>query len=73
MDVQVEENGVGLLIGKDRWWLFKDGFLSIKQLTNGVWTLEHWNGNVIHIPAAAITEAQLSYFRAAIEGSRLFQ
>src|SRR5260370_40751487 len=38
MDLQVEENAVGLLIGKERSWLFLDGFLSIEQLTKGVWT-----------------------------------
>jgi hypothetical protein len=67
MDLQVEENGVGLLIGTERWWLFLDSFLSIEQLTKGVWTLKQWHGYVLHIPMAAITEEQLAHFRAGIE------
>jgi len=70
MDIRVEENGLGILVGSERWWLFLDGLTSIKQLTAGVWTLQHWNGSVIHIPADAITDAQLAYLRAAMERGR---
>jgi hypothetical protein len=39
-------------------------------LTAGVWTLRHWNGTVLHIPADAITDAQLAHLRAAMERGR---
>jgi hypothetical protein len=67
MDIRVEENGLGYLSGGERWWLFLDGLTRIDQLTAGVWTLQHWNGAVLHIPAGAITEAQLAHLRAAME------
>ncbi len=70
MDLRVEENGLGFLAGRERWWLFLDGLLSIEQLTRGVWTLQFWNGSVIHVPATVITEAQLGYLRAAMEHGR---
>src|SRR5262249_11886844 len=66
MDVRVEENGLGFLAGGEQWWLFLDGLTGIEQLAAGVWTLQHWNGIVIHIPADAITEAQLAHLRAAM-------
>jgi hypothetical protein len=70
MDLRIEENGLGVLIGGERWWLFLDGLTGIDQLTPGLWTLRHWNGSVVHIPADAITEAQLAYLRAAMERGR---
>ena len=66
MDLQVEQKGVGLLVGKDRCWLFIDGFFSLGHLTRGVWTLQHRHGYVIHIPMTAITEDQLAHFGVGI-------
>jgi hypothetical protein len=70
MDLRIESNGLGFLSGKERWWLFLDGLTRIEQQTAGIWTLQHWNGSVIHIPADAITDAQLAYLRAAMERGR---
>lgn len=66
MDLRFEENGLGFLAEGKRWWLFLDGLTSIDQLKAGVWTLQHWNGSVVHIPTDAITDAQLAYLRAAM-------
>jgi hypothetical protein len=68
--LRVEENALGFVAGGQRWWLFLDGLTSIQELAPGVWTLQHWNGTVINIPAAAITEAQLAHLRAAMERGR---
>src|SRR5262249_54436243 len=70
MDIRVEDNGLGFLAGGQRWWLFLDGLTGIDQLTAGVWTLRHWNGSVIHIPADAITDGQLAPLRAAMGRGR---
>jgi hypothetical protein len=65
MDLEIQEIGLGFLDGGQRWWLFLDGFLRIEQLTPGVWTLQHFNGHVVHIPADAITAEQLAHIRTA--------
>ncbi|HEY8504498.1 MAG TPA: hypothetical protein VIL46_07940 [Gemmataceae bacterium] len=70
MDLRIEENGLGFLAGGERWWLFLDGLIRIEQLTPGVWTLQHWNGAVVNIPAGAITDSQLAHLRAAMERGR---
>jgi hypothetical protein len=70
MDLRVEENVLEFPAGGERWCLFLDGLMSIQQLTPGVWTLQHWNGTVINIPAAAITDDQLAHLRAAMERGR---
>jgi hypothetical protein len=70
MDVRVEENGLGFLIGKERWWLFLDGLTSIEQHNAGVWILQHWNGWVVLIPVDAITDTQLAHLRTAMERGR---
>jgi len=38
MDVRVEENALGVLLGGQRWWLFLDGLTRIDKMTAGVWT-----------------------------------
>jgi hypothetical protein len=70
MDLEIQENGLGVLAGGRRWWLFLDGFLRIERLTAGVWTLQHFNGCVVHIPIDAITAEQLEYLRAAAARGR---
>ena len=69
MDVTVEENAAGVLIGKERWYLFLDGIKAIRKYRNDIWTVEHF-GTVLQIAASAITEEQLEYLRAAMERGR---
>jgi hypothetical protein len=70
MDVILDEKALGFLAGGERWWLWLDGFVSIKRYTRDTWTLFHFNGHVIHIPATAIAEEQIEFIRqAAARGS----
>lgn len=66
-DIVFEENAAGILIGNTRWYLFLDGVSFIKQYCGDVWTLEHFNGTILHIAASAITEDQLAHIRARME------
>jgi hypothetical protein len=70
MDIRVEEKGLGYLMGGERWWLFLDGIQRIEQIRKGLWTISHFNGSVIHIPAEAISPAQLDYLREAAARGR---
>src|SRR5262245_28866581 len=70
MDVDVEENAAGVLIGAERWYLFLDGITDIRKLSDDTWTIQHWNGCVLHIAAAAITDEQIDYLRASMERGR---
>ncbi|HXG11597.1 MAG TPA: hypothetical protein VNK04_17715 [Gemmataceae bacterium] len=70
MDLRIEENGLGFLANGERWWLFLDGLTGIDQLAAGVWTLQHWNGSVVHIPAAVISDEQLAHLRTAMARGR---
>jgi hypothetical protein len=70
MDLRVEENGLGFLIGGERWWIFLDGLTSVEPLTAGVWTVQHCNGTVILIPADVISEAQIAHLRKAMQRGR---
>src|SRR5262245_2223838 len=67
MDVVVEENAAGIFIGAERWYLFLDGITDIRKFCDNTWTIQHWNGCVLHIAAAAITDEQINYLRAAME------
>src|SRR5262249_10207589 len=60
----------GILIGGERWYLFLDGITDIRKYRDDVWTIRHWNGIVLHIAAAAITEEQVDYLRTAMERGR---
>ena len=63
MDVVVEENGLGFLARGDRLYFFLDGLTGFDQLAAGVWTVQHWNGSVVNIPADLLNEEQVEFFR----------
>ena len=54
----------GILMGRDRWYLFLDGITDIQKLEKNTWTLQHYNGTALHISASAITEEQLEFIRS---------
>jgi hypothetical protein len=70
MDVIIEENAAGILLGGERWYLFLDGITRIDRFRDDTWTIQHCNGSVLHIAAAELSPEQLAYIRAAMERSR---
>jgi hypothetical protein len=64
MDVEIQENGAGVIISAERWWLWLDGFTDVRKFRADTWTLQHWNGCVIHIAASAISEDVIDHIRA---------
>ena len=63
MDIVVEQNGLGFLAGKERWYFFLDGLTAFDQLAADVWTIQHWNGSVVNIPATLLNAEQVQFFR----------
>jgi len=70
VDVVIEQNAAGIVLGKERWWLFLDGITSITQYRADVWTIEHHNGSVLHVPVCAINDEQMSHIRNAMQHGR---
>ena len=70
MDVIIEENAAAILMGGERWYLFLDGITDIRKFRDDTWTIQHWNGCVLHIAAAAIADEQIDHLRAAMERGR---
>jgi len=70
MDVEVNKDAAGVMVGNERWYLFLDGFISLKKHRAELWTLQHFNGSVPHIPVSAITDEQLTYIKSAMERGR---
>jgi hypothetical protein len=69
MDIMVEENAAGILIGTKRWYLFLDGITDLRKYRD-TWTIQHWNGSVLHIPAAATSGDQIGHLKAATQRGR---
>ena len=67
MDIEVQENALGFGDGTEKWWIFLDGIIRIDQLHEGLWTIQHYNGTVLHIPVGAITPEQLQHIRSMAE------
>lgn len=63
MDIVIEQNGLGFLAGKERWYFALDGLTSFEELAEGVWTVQHWNGSVLNIPAELLSAEQVEFFR----------
>jgi hypothetical protein len=70
MDITIERNALGILIGSERWYLFMDGITSLSKQIPDVWTIEHWNGMAIYVAADAISDEQIEYIRAMMERGR---
>jgi hypothetical protein len=54
LDIVVEENALGFIAGGERRYLFLDGIIDITKYLNDVWTIQHWNGMVVNVPASQI-------------------
>ena len=70
MDVIVEENAAGILVGDERWYLFLDGITDLRKLSDDIWTVQFFNGWVLHIPVSAIQDDQIAHLRSAMERGR---
>jgi len=72
IDITIEElkdgtSAAGVLIGKERWYLFLDGITGICKYREDVWTIHHFNGSMLHIPVSAITQEQMEYLENAMK------
>ena len=70
VDMIIDDETAAILIRGERWHLFLDGIAAILQFHPGVWTIQHHNGTVLHIPAGEITDDQLAHLRTAMERGR---
>jgi hypothetical protein len=64
MDIRVEENGLGFMGKKERWWIFLDGVTNVYQPRSDIWTVCHHNGTLITIPADKITAERVEHIRS---------
>jgi hypothetical protein len=64
VDVLVEADRLGVLVGHERVWLYLDGVIQVFSADTGrTWTLLHLNGSVLTIPADAIRPDQLDFLK----------
>ena len=63
MDIRIEDNGLGYLEGKERWYIFLDGLTAVRDLEGSVWTVQHWNGTVVNIPKKILSTEALEFLR----------
>ncbi len=63
MDIRIEDNGLGYMAGKERWYIFLDGLTAVRDLERSVWTIQHWNGTIVNIPKKALSEDILNFLR----------
>ena len=73
MDLLIEEKGLGFLAGRERWWIFLDGFTEINRICQDTWTLRHFNGTVINIPVEAISDDQIEHLKSAAQRGREYR
>lgn len=69
-DVFIQESALGFISAGSRWWVFHDGLMDMKQFVNGFWTIRHYNGTVLHIPASMVSEAHIDYLKDRVKRSR---
>ena len=70
MDITIENNGLGVMVGKTRQYLFLDGVIRLTEYVDGLWTVEHWNGSIVHIPKQLISKDRLNHIRERMKHGR---
>jgi hypothetical protein len=65
VEVEVTEGGLSVTAGGEHAWLPLEGVIQVGKSGDVAWTVYHYGGRVVHIPAAAITPEQLDYLKAA--------
>ncbi|MBX9584298.1 MAG: hypothetical protein K2X87_28700 [Gemmataceae bacterium] len=63
VDVVVEAERLGVLVGGGRVWLPLAGVIQVYRSNHDTWTLLHLNGSVLTIPAGAITREQVEFLQ----------
>jgi hypothetical protein len=64
VDLLVEADRLGVLVGHERVWLYLDGVIQVFSADRGrTWTLLHLNGSVLTIPADAIRPDQVDFLK----------
>jgi hypothetical protein len=70
MDVTLElvpdAEALGIQMGGERWYLFLDGITDLRKFRDDTWTIQHWNGRVLHVAASALDDDQLAHIQAAM-------
>lgn len=64
-DLIIQDNALGYAVPGDRYWIWLDGLLAVDILHPGVWTLQHFNGTVVNIPASALSPELLAHLQRA--------
>ncbi len=70
MNVTIENNGLGVMLGESRWYIFLDGIQRMTEYVDGLWTIEHWNGSIVHIPKHLISSSDLAHIRERMAHGR---
>jgi hypothetical protein len=65
VDVLVDETQLGVRVEDEQRWLPLDGIIQVFRSEDGTtWTVLHFDGSVITIPADAVTGEQLDYLKS---------
>ncbi len=70
MDITIEDKAMGVMLGTERFYLFLDGVTSISRFHRDIWTVQHWNGSVVHILASALPGGQLQHLQDMMQFGR---
>ena len=54
---------MGFSLERRRWYIALDGLTAFDKLAESVWTLQHWNGCVVNIPAELLSAELVEFFR----------
>jgi hypothetical protein len=65
MDIVIEKTELGIEVPDGRIWAEHVGIIDIRKHVRDVWTVHYAGGEVINIPAAMVTNAQVEYMRKA--------
>ncbi|HRW55890.1 MAG TPA: hypothetical protein P5081_23705 [Phycisphaerae bacterium] len=64
-DIILHEFALGFISNGARWWVMTAGVVDVTERIKGMWTIRHYNGTVLHIPAAMVTSSHIDHLKSA--------
>jgi hypothetical protein len=67
MDIVINEDMLGFMVGNQRWWAHLDSIVRIERYRQDLWTFCCYHGEGINVPTTLISDETLAHIRAKSE------
>lgn len=70
MDILIEEDVLGFMVGAQRWWVHLDSIVRIERYRAELWSFICYHGELFDVPVALVSEETLAHIRGKIQWAK---